>query len=87
MTQTHLYVCVCCEEQGTFTSAFISVRAPKTHIGMSPACLAVGLGIQELALETSQTDTMVSGSGAAGQASDKRHQQPGTTRMSKNLKK
>ena len=32
------------------------------------ACLAAGLGIQELALETRQTDSMVGGSGAAGPA-------------------
>ena len=34
MTQIHQYVCVCCEEHGTFTSAFPSVRAAKTQIGM-----------------------------------------------------
>ena len=72
MTQSHQYVCVCCEEC-TFTSAFPSVRAAKTHIGMYPACLAAGLGIKELALEIRQTDTMVSCSDEAGPAPDLRH--------------
>ena len=80
MTQTHRYICVCCEEleHSTFTSAFASVRAAKTHIGMSPACRAAGLGIRELVLETRQTDNMVGGSGAAGPAPDLRHQPPGS---------
>ena len=41
------------------------------------------MGIQKLALETRQTDTMVGGSGAADPAPDLRHQLPGPTRMRK----
>ena len=71
-TQTTLYVCVCCEQRGTFTSAFPTIRAARTHIGRSRAasraCAAAGLGIQEITLETRQTNTMVGGSCAAGPA-------------------
>ena len=47
----------------------------KDTLGISPACLAAGLGIQELALETRQTDIIVGGSGATGPAPDLLHQQ------------
>ena len=82
-TQTTRYVCVCCEQRGTFTSAFPTIRAARTHIGRSRTCAAAGLGIQEITLETRQTDTMVGGSGAAGPAPDLRHQPPGSTHFCK----
>ena len=68
MPQTHRYVCVGCEERGTLACAIPSVRATKTYIVKSPACQAAGLGIQELAQETRQTDSMVGGSGRSAAA-------------------
>ena len=80
MTQTHRFVCVACEERagGTFTTACPTLRGAKTHIGKSLPCRAADLGVREIALEIRQTDTMVGGSDAAGQAPDLRHQPPGS---------
>ena len=50
MTQTYLYVSVCCKERCTFTSAFLSVMAAKSHISKSPVCLAVGRASRNLRL-------------------------------------
>ena len=83
MTQTTLYVCICCEQRQTFTSAFPTTRAARTHNGKSRTCTAAGLGIQEITLEIRQTNTMVGGSGAAGPAPDLWHQQPGSTHICK----
>ena len=84
MTQTTRYVCVCCEQRCTFTSAFPTIRAARTHIGRSRTCAAAaGFGIQEITQETRQTNIMVGGSGAAGPAPDLRHQPPGSTHFCK----
>ena len=40
-------------------------------------CLAAGLGVKEVELETSPTDAMVGGTGAAGPAPDLQHQPHG----------
>ena len=82
-TQTTRYVCVCCEQRGTFTSAFPTIRAARTHIGRSHTCAAAGLGIQEITLETRQTNTMVGGSSTAGPAPNLRHQPLGSTHFCK----
>lgn len=85
MTQTTVtrYVCICCEQRGTFTSAFSTIKSARIHIGKSRKCGAAGLGIREITLGTRQTDTMVGGSGAAGPAPDLRHQPPGWTHFRK----
>ena len=83
MTQTHRFICVACEERGTFTAAYPTARAAKIHIGNSPPCRAADAGIREIALETRQTDAMVGGSGAAGPAPDLRHQPPGSAWLCK----
>ena len=83
MTQTTQYVCVCCEQRGTFISAFPTIRAARTHIGRSCTCAAAGLGIQKIMLKTRQTNTRVGCSSATGPAPDLRHQPPGSTHFCK----
>ena len=41
-TQTTQYVCVSCEQRGTFTSALPTIRAARTHIGRSRTCCRLG---------------------------------------------
>ena len=56
MTQTTRYV-----SQVPFLESLavirVTGRAARTHIGRSCSCAAAGLGIQEITLETRQTDT------------------------------
>ena len=80
MTQTTE---VCCEQRSTFTSAFPTIRSARIHIGRSRKCAAAGLGIQEITLETRQTNTMVGGSSTAGPAPNLRHQPLGSTHFCK----
>ena len=55
---------------------------PRGHT-LADLVRAAGLGIQEITLETRQTEPMVGGSGAAGPAPDLRHQPPGSTHFCK----
>jgi len=76
-SQTHRFVCVACQERGTFTTTYPTARAVKIHIGKSTPCRAAELGVREIVLETRPTDAMVGGTGAAGPAPILRHQPPG----------
>ena len=62
-------------------------RAATTHLGMSPQCRALGLGVREISIAAGTgADVMAGGSGAAGPAPDVRHQPPGNLRyLQKNL--
>ena len=70
------------DNQICLTSAFptgtirVTGRAARTHIGRSRTCAAAGLGIQEITLETRQTDTGRS-------RPDLLHQAPGSTHFCK----
>ena len=68
------------DTQICLTSAFPTSRdtgrAARTHLGRSRTCAAAGLGIQEITLETRQTDTRRS-------RPDLRHQPPGSTHFCK----
>ena len=52
-----------------FVTPYPTLRAPK--------CLAAGLGVKEVELETRPTDAMVGGMGASGPAQDLQHQLSG----------
>ena len=80
MTQTHRFVCVSCVDRGLFVAPYPILRAVRTHIGKSPVCLAAGLGVKEVELETRPTDAMVGCTGAAGPAQDLQHQCPSPIR-------
>ena len=68
------------DNQICLTSAFPTIRvtgrAARTHLGRSRTCAAAGLGIQEITLETRQTDIRRS-------RPDLRHQPPGSTHFCK----
>ena len=60
-----------------FITPYSTLRAFKTHISKSPVCLAAGLGVKEVKLETRPTDAILGCTGAAGPALDLRNQTPG----------
>ena len=68
------------DNQICLTSAFSTIRvtgrAARTHIGRSRMCAAAGLGIQEITLETWQTNTRRC-------RPDLQHQPPGSTHFCK----
>ena len=65
----------------SFTSNSI-LRAVRTHIAKSPACLAACMGVKEIELETLRSEAMVGGAGAAGPDPKLRQQQAATARSS-----
>jgi len=72
------FVCMGCERQGEFLRLYGSRRAAFTHVGKSPQCRALGLGVREISIAAGTgADVMAGGSGAAGPAPDVRHQPPG----------
>ena len=62
-------------------------RAAAIHVGKSPQCRALGLGVLEISVDAGTgADVMAGGAGAAGPAPDVRHQPPGNrTYPHKNL--
>ena len=67
-----------CERQSEFRRLYGSLRAATTHVGMSPVCRALGLGVREIRVAAGTgADVMASGAGAAGPTPDVRHQTPG----------
>ena len=67
-----------CERQGEFRRLYGSRRAATTHVGMSPDCRALGLGVLEISVAAGTgADVMAGGAGAAGPTPDVRHQPPG----------
>ena len=52
MTQTNLFFCACYAERGAFFISSPTLKAVRTHIGKSPACLAASMGVKETELET-----------------------------------
>ena len=72
------FVCMGCERQGEFRRLYDSRRAATTHVGMSPDCRALGLGVREISVAAGTgADVMASGAGAAGPTPDVSHQPPG----------
>ena len=67
-----------CERQGEICRLYCSLRAATTHVGMSPDCHALGLGVREISVAAGTgADVMAGGAGAAGPTLDVRHQLPG----------
>ena len=74
------FVCMGCERQGEFRRLYGSRKAATIHVGMSPDCRALGLGVREISVAAGTgADVMAGGAGAAGAAPDVRHQPPGYT--------
>ena len=72
------FVCMGCERQGEFRRLYGSRRAATIHVGMSPVCRALGLGVREIRVAAGTgADVMAGGAGAAGPTPDVRHQPPG----------
>jgi len=72
------FVCMGCERQGEFRHLYCSLRAATIHVGMSPVCRALGLGVREIRVAAGTgADVMAGGAGAAGPTPDVRHQPPG----------
>ena len=68
------FVCMGCERQGEFRRLYGSLRAATTHVGMSPVCRALGLGVREISVAAGTgADVMAGGAGAAGAAPDVHH--------------
>ena len=73
-----------CERQGEFRRLSCLRRATTVtiHVGMSPDCCALGLGVREISVAAGTgADVMAGGAGAAGAAPDVRHQPPGYTNL------
>ena len=69
------FVCIGCERQGEFRLLYSSRRATTTHVGMSPVCRALGLGVREISVAAGTgADVMAGGAGAVGPTPDVRHQ-------------
>ena len=63
------FVCMGCERLGEFHRLFGSRQAAKIHIGMTPDCRALGLGVREISVAAGTgADVMAGGAGAAGPA-------------------
>ena len=72
------FICMGCERRGEFQHLYGTRRAAATHVGMSPDCLKLGLGVWEICIAAcTGADLMAGGAGAAGPAPDVRHQPPG----------
>ena len=72
------FVCMGCERQGELRSLYGSLRAATTHVGMSPDCRALGLGVLETSVAAGTgADVMADGAGVAGPTPDVRHRPPG----------
>ena len=66
-----------CERHGEFRRLYGSRRAATTHVGMSPDCRALGLGVLEISVAAGTgADVMAGhcGAGAAGAAHVVSHQ-------------
>ena len=75
------FVCVGCEREGQFRRLFPTRRAACIHVGMSPTCSKLGLGVREIRVGAGTgADVMAGGAGAAGPAPDVRHQPPGISK-------
>ena len=65
------FVCMRCERQGEFRLLYCSRGAATTHVGMSPDCRALGLGVWEISVAAGTgTDVMAGGAGGAIPAAD-----------------
>ena len=74
------FVCIACERQGEFRRLYGSRQAATTHVGKSPHCRALGLGVREISVAAGTgADVMAGGAGAVGAAPDVRQQPPGYT--------
>ena len=63
-----------CERQGEFCCFYSLLRAATTHLGKSPHCRALGLGVLDISgAAGTGADVMACGAGAAGAAPDVRH--------------
>ena len=72
------FVCMGCERQGEFRHLYGSRQAATTHVGKSPHCRALGLGVQEISVSAGTgADVMAGGSSASGAAPHVRHQPSG----------
>ncbi len=80
------FVCVGCEREGQFSRLFQTRRAASTHVGMSRTCRKLGLGVREIRVGAGTgADVMAGGAGAAGPATDLRHQSPGISHSKKRI--
>ena len=60
-----------CELRGEFRRLYSSRRAATTHVGMSPVCRALGLGVREISVAAGTgADVLAGGAGAAGPTPD-----------------
>ena len=61
------FVCMGCERQGEFRRLYGSRKAATIHVGMSPDCPALGLGVREISVAAGTGADVIAG-GAAGPA-------------------
>ncbi len=75
------FVCVDCSTTGHLSGRglFLNLAGVRRHIRASKACFAAGLGFTEIHVYARASDVMAGVGGAAGPASDVRHQPPGKT--------
>ncbi len=80
------FICVGCEREGQFCRLFPTRRAASIHVGKSPSCRKLGLGVREIMVGAGTgTDVLAGGAGAAGPAPDVRHQPPGIRGLGKRI--
>ena len=66
------FVCMGCERQGEFRRLYGSRKAATIHVGMSPDCRALGLGVREISVAAGTgAYVMACSAGAAGPAPDR----------------
>jgi hypothetical protein len=67
-----------CERLGVFQHLYGMLRAAAIHVGKSPNCHRLGLGVLEISIAAGTgADVIAGGTGAAVPAIDVRHQPPG----------
>ena len=80
------FVCMGCERRGEFQYLYGTRRAAATHVGKSPDCRKLGLGVLEISIAAGTgADVMAGGAGAAGPAPDVLHQPPGYPELSRDM--
>ena len=80
------FVCVGGERAGQFSRLFQTRRAASIHVGKSHTCRKLGLGVREISVGAGTgADVMAGGAGAAGPATDLRHQLPGISHAKKRI--
>ena len=70
------FVCMGCERQGEFRHLYCLRRAAAIHVGKSPQCRALGLGVREISVAAGTGADVMAGGARACSYADFPHTQP-----------